>query len=179
MRKPRLHSPSSTKGGQAILTAFIVVTLVSVAAANLPDSPLRRLLDTFAQPYRNLVGLNQGWDVFAPNPPRQSRFFEAVLAHEDGSATKWRFPRGAPALDAVWDDRWRKLAENQGETPGLWEQTASWLARREFERGRPVRAVTLIAWWRDLKPPGVKPETGQWQSNVYYVWRPPSRRPRG
>jgi hypothetical protein len=175
---PRVRSLSSTKLGRAILTAFLVVTLVSVVAENLPDSSLRRLLSTFAQPYTNAVGLRQAWDLFVNPGDGQSSFYEARLVHADGGVTTWRFPRGGP-LDVYWTERWRKLASYHGSRPELWEQTASWLARRESERGRPLKEVTLIIRWRDLNPPGVKPETGPWRSNAFYSWRPPSTRLRG
>ena len=177
MRQPRLPRLSSTGPGRAVLTAFLVVTLVTIVAANLPESPLRRILSTLTQPYANAVGLDQRWNVFAPNPRSHSLSFEARLVYADGGVTTWRVPHGGPVLGAYWDYRWRKWAERvtaDAFEDDLWEETASWLARREAERGRAPKKVTLVRRWRDLNPPGVDPETGPWRSYAFYSWRPGS-----
>jgi hypothetical protein len=173
--EPRLRSLSSTRLGRASLTAFLLLTLVTIVTESLPASPLPRLLSNVTDPYSNAVGLNQSWDLFAPNLRPQSSTFEARLLHVDGSVTTWRVPRGGPLVDAYWDYRWRKWSQILANRIGLWEATASWLARRESERGRPLKEVTLIARWRDLRAPGVMPETGPRRSNAFYSWRPASR----
>jgi hypothetical protein len=165
---------SATQPGRAILTAFVLFTLVTIITANLPDSPLRGLLSTVTEPYRNAVGLNQRWNLFAPEPGRQSSTMVARLVGVEGRETTWRLPRGGPATHAYWDYRWRKWSSVLADEPDLWDEAASWLARREATRGRRLREVTLVARWSELKPPGVKPETGPWRARAFYRWRAPS-----
>ncbi len=172
---PKLRS---SKARRALLSAFLLVTLLSVVAANLPDSRLRGTLLTVSQPYLNALGLDQRWNVFAPNPRRQEIYLEARITDADGRVRIWHAPRGGPLLSAYWDYHWRKWVESaiaDAHRDDLWEPTASWIARKESQRGRSPREVTLIRRWRDLKAPGTVPENGPWRSFDY--WRPGAQKP--
>lgn len=170
----------SSKVRKVLLSAFLIVTLVSTVGANLPDSQLRRTLVSVGQPYLNAVGLDQRWNVFAPNPRRQEIYLEARIIDADGREQTWHVPRGGPFLGAYWDYHWRKWVESaiaDAHRSDLWHPTASWVAGKVAERGRPPREVTLIRRWRDLGPPGPRPQNGPWRTFAYYTWRSEASKP--
>ena len=51
------------------------------------------------------VGLQQSWDVFAPDPIHQEVVFDAVVTFADGSEVRWRPPH-ARGLGADRSHRW-------------------------------------------------------------------------
>jgi hypothetical protein len=161
----------STAAGRAAISAFIAVSLVFVAAVNLPRSSLRHDLLTPGQPYLNALGLDQRWDVFAPEPRKQVIDLVARVTFADGSQASWHLPYRGALIGAYSDYRWRKWLEN--EIPDadrrLWRPMALFAARHVAAGGRrPVR-VTLVRRWYDLRPPGTKPDRGPWKSFAYYT----------
>jgi hypothetical protein len=155
---PRLED---TRRGRTALTAFILLVLVLLFAANMPVSIAKDRLLAVAQPVLNAAGLDQGWGVFSPNPPRETSLVYARIDHIDGTAAI----RGIPYTSGIseyWNYRWSKLGEQLQRNDRLPERIAfaRWMADRDREAGgRPVR-VTLVRQVRFLPPPGQQPEFG-------------------
>ena len=161
----------STAAGRVAISAFIAVSLVFVVAANLPRSSLRHDLLTPGQPYLNALGLDQHWDVFAPEPRKQAIDLVALVTFSDGSQATWRPPYRGALVGAYSDYRWRKWLENAiaDANRRLWRPLALFAARQASTvGGRPVR-VTLIRRFYDLRPPGTRPDRGPWKSFAYYT----------
>src|SRR5438552_1474311 len=53
-----------SRAGRAVLTVLLVVTLGAMILSNLPDSQLRRSGLRLANPYLDLTGLHQNWNLF-------------------------------------------------------------------------------------------------------------------
>lgn len=170
--------------GRSLISALIIVTLVSVIATQLPNSELKRVIVRADQHYINAIGLDQTWGVFAPDPRRSSLDLRATVRYADGSTGTWRLPRAEPFIGNYWDYRWRKWLENvvqESNRDELFEPTAAWIARQTSRDGqRPIR-VTLIRRVQPLPPPGKDRDHGPWQQAAYYTLdlKPSDRGERG
>jgi hypothetical protein len=151
--------------GRALISAFVVITLVVIVAANLPASELKTKLTRVAGPYTDATGLNQVWGVFAPDPRRQVLLVEARIEYADGSTEVWRPPRGPPFPNSYRDVRWRKWVE---VVPLALPQTALWLARSHTHDGRVPTHVEIVQRRYKLLPPGNGPDRTPWETRVLY-----------
>jgi len=148
--------------GRVAISLVIVATLACVAASNLPQSHVRRTLLEGAGPYLNATGLDQDWNLFAPDPRRVSLGLEARVTYADGSVERWRAPQRGALLGAYSGYRWRRLAEStilHGGDEALARRIATWIAReRQGGRQRPLY-VQLVMRYARLPPPG--PQAGR------------------
>jgi hypothetical protein len=161
----------STPAGRVAISLFIVVTLAFVVVTNLPRSSLRHDVLVPGQPYLNALGLDQRWNVFAPEPRKQAIDLVSLVTFSDGSQTEWRLPSRAALVGAYSDYRWRKWLENATADAHreLWRPQALWIARNASSAGRrPVRVV-LVRRFYDLLPPGTTPDRGPWKEFAYYT----------
>jgi hypothetical protein len=161
----------STPGGRVAISIFIVVTLVFVVATNLPRSALRHDVLVPGQPYLNAVGLDQRWNVFAPEPRKQVIDLVSRVTFLDGTQTEWRLPRRGAPIGAYSDYRWRKWLENAiaDANSELWRPLALWIGRNATSPGRTPARVTLVRRFYDLRPPGTTPDRGPWKEFAFYT----------
>jgi hypothetical protein len=158
--------------GRALITVFLVVTVVALVFWNMPDSRLRYRVLKVLQPYVFATGLDQNWSVFAPDPRRQVLDLNARIEYADGSAEIWKLPSGGALIGTYWDYRWRKWLEyvSSDAHQDLWKPAAIWIARYEADRSRRPVQVTLIRRWYEINPPGVKSkESKVWNEFEYYT----------
>ncbi len=150
------------------MSVFLVALLAAVVLWNLPESPVRERSAPVVEPFVNAAGLDQRWNLFAPDPPRQTLQVVARIEYTDGSLALWHSPR---------NDRWRKWlgAIPSQRSRSLWEPTAAWIGAHHDGGGRQTRRVELILRRRDLPPPGSGlPET-PWQEDLFFTYDvPPS-----
>lgn len=117
--------------------------------------------------YLSEVSLEQGWDVFAPDPVSVHVELEAIVRFSNGTERVWRPPRANAPLAATayhWD-MWARTVL-LGPSP-MAEATARWVAARYRDDGRPVQ-VTLRRRWFTLPPPG-SPSLRRWHESDFYV----------
>ena len=153
--------------GRALISAFVIVTLVVIVAANLPLSELKLKLVRVAEPYIDAVGINQVWGVFAPDPRRQVVALLARIHYGDGSTGIWEPPAGWPFPDSYRDVRWRRWLD-AAFREDFAEFTAAWIARVEADKGRDPVQVDLVKRSYLLFPPGTSPDHSPWMEDVYY-----------
>lgn len=142
------------------VSVFLVVSLVFMAATNLPGSRLREKVLVAGDPYLVALGLDQNWAVFAPDPRREVLDVVGRVTFTDNTTRTWRFPRGGPLVGAYWDYRWRKWLEwvvSDAHRGDLWDPAARYIARQEDKPGHHVKQVTLIRRFYALLPPGTNP----------------------
>jgi len=161
--------------GKAVISLFVLVTIVAIATINLPESQTKRSLSKLTQPYANAIGIDQAWGVFAPDPRQESIELEAEITYPDGGQESWRAPERDAVIGTYSDYRWRKLTENaivQGDGP-IARQLALWVVRHERKRTERPSGVVLIKHSRKTLPPGtVSPSPPTDQENRFLELTP-------
>ena len=155
----------STAGRLAL--SLVVTFIVGVVLAwNLPPSHLRDAVMPVVQPVVAGVGLDQRWNLFAPNPPQRTYEVVARITYADGGLALWE----APA-----NDRWRKWlgVVRTRQNRLLWEPTAAWIARHHDGAERGAVRVDLIRRFRDLPPPGNPSIRFPWQEEIFFTYDVP------
>jgi hypothetical protein len=143
----------ASAAGRIAISALVVAVLAAIAIGSVPESGLRSGLARHAVPTLNAVGLDQRWDLFAPEPRRSSIDLVAHITLADGNTESWSPPRRDALLGAYSAYRWRKLAERtivRGGDAALARSLVDWIARE-----RPgARYVQLVARTARLPAPG-------------------------
>ncbi len=156
----------SSPAGRRVLSAVLVFTLAAVGAWNLPPSALRDATRPVVEPYVRTVGLDQVWNLFAPDPPRTTFEVLARIEYADGTSSTWRAPR---------NDRWRKWlgAVRLDRNMSLWIPTAAWIAGHHDHGGRRPVTVTLVRRGRELAPPGSGAGDPEGEEYPFFTYRVP------
>ncbi|MEM7152886.1 MAG: hypothetical protein AAF799_08585 [Myxococcota bacterium] len=105
---------------------------------------------------------DQGWGMFAPNPPRHNRFLQVLVTDADGEVWDLRTDLYAPErreFPFVWNDRSRKMKRVLIRKKGKGSRYRKWYARYycrtwalEHE-GRVPRQVQLVHHWYRIPSP--------------------------
>ena len=176
LRLPTQERIEASDLGRAVISAFLIVTLVSVIAVNMPgESRMRANLLKVTQPFVNASGLDQTWSVFAPNPRQTSAGLIGHVTYADGTDGEWRPPKADPFVGQYWDYRWRKWYENvilEARSKETWKPAAAFIARQERNRGRKPVEVTLVKRESSLRPPDTPgPDETPFRETPYYTLR--------
>ncbi len=159
------------RSGRAAISLLVAVVVASIVTSSMTNGALKPALLRHDQALLALLGLDQRWDIFAPDPRRRVVDVRARIDYADGPAEEWRLPRGAPVVGGYWDGRWRKWLDSAaflGPQSQLWGELAGWLARDRVRSGRrPVR-VTLVGRYFEQRPPGSTPLRGPWRDLVVH-----------
>lgn len=163
----------SSTWGRVLLSVSIALIVTGMVLTQLPGSALRRAGDRVFRPYISAVGLDQNWEVFAPDPRQMSLDVHAIVDFADGSTARWNVPTGDMFVGTYRTYRWQKWMENlRADTNAeLWEPTAQWLAREHADEGEVVR-VTLVRRWYDTPRPGTSSARPPWNEYEFFVHRP-------
>jgi hypothetical protein len=156
--------------GRAVITGALLFILASLIAANIPPSYAQRQLNSFVQPVRDGVGLDQDWGVFAPDPRRQTVALQARISYTDGTSETWNVPTGDPFVSEYRTYHWQKWSEyaRLDDHQELWEPFAVWVARTHNSSMRHPNEIALTRSWFDLNPPGSHPSRGPWHEYTYF-----------
>jgi hypothetical protein len=179
-RRPGLQQRlESSRAGRWLISAFLVATVGAIVVTNLPAGAVQRRLAPVTQPYLNATGLDQSWNMFAPDPRTEILYLEARVVHADGRVTIWRPPTGGPLLGSYRDSHWRKFVEHAVVRPGnsfgwpqLWRPLALYVASQEADDGSPPVSVTLVKRSAFVLPPGGNaPDHTPFREEPYYTLR--------
>jgi hypothetical protein len=160
--------------GRAVITGVILVTLGAMIISNLPDSTLRKTAIPIVRPLLDTTGLNQNWNLFAPNPRRATLRLEARIDYEDGTTSIWRTPISDQLVGEYRAFRWRKWASYvvANDRRFLWPLTAVWLARMHYRNGKvPIRVTLYKQSYTAPKPGSGDYRQPPWQEHFLYRLR--------
>lgn len=169
-----LPGSRSARVQRALISVFLVVTIVAVVSHFIYAPDLQRNLFKVTRPYATALGLDQNWGVFAPDPRPQTIDMRARIFYADGTTEWWDLPDRNPIFGEYVDYRWRKWLEyivNPAFRAVLFRPLAAWLARTHTDaRHVPVR-IAFVSRWFDLYPPGsVKGNLrSDWREQAYYT----------
>lgn len=153
-----------------MLSLVIVFIVLGMFLTQLPASALRRAGERVFRPFISAVGLDQNWEVFAPDPRQMTLDLHAIVEFADGSTARWDVPTGDMVLGTYRTYRWQKWMESvrADANAHLWEPTARWIAERYDEQGEVVR-VTLVRRWYDTPQPGTSSDRPDWNAYEFFV----------
>lgn len=161
----------SSRRGRMAISLLVAVIVASIVTSSTIDAWPERSLLRHDQALLSFTGLDQRWNIFAPDPRRRVIDVRVWIVYADGPVEKWRLPRGAPVVGGYWDGRWRKWLESAvqlGPRSKLWSGLAAWLARERAESGRQPVRVTVVSRYYDQRPPGAASLRGPWRDLVVY-----------
>jgi hypothetical protein len=160
----------SSAAGRAAISVLIVVLLGAVAIINMPDSITKNALAPVAGRVANVIGLDQGWAVYAPAPRRLSTYLEARVLDRDGTTTVVPTPITS-GLSEYWDYRWQRYADTLLSGPDntpRWAPYARWIADQQRAEGRRPVVVTLWNISAESQPPSAAVPRTPWVERQFF-----------
>lgn len=165
-----------SRWGRVAISLLVVLVIGLEVATHLPPSALDRAVDEPADRAVRLLGIEQAWGVFAPNPRTTSLRLEAHVTFADGSSTTWTVPSGPRIGSNLRFYRWRKWLE-RARADGyrsIWRPTAEWIASIHSDGPSPVTRVELVRHFRENVLSG---DPNPWQEATYFTLDLPERAP--
>lgn len=160
----------SSTAGRAAISVLIVVLLGIAAIINMPDSITKNALVPVVARAANVIGLDQGWAVYAPAPRRVSNYLEARVLDRDGSTTVLPAPI-TTGLSEYWDYRWQRYSDsilNGPDNKPRWAPYARWIADQQRAQGRHPVVVTLVNVFSESQPPSGATPRGPWTERPFF-----------
>jgi hypothetical protein len=154
--------------GQLIITVGVVLFLLCEIGTNLPSSAIQRKESETTNRFARILGVEQEWGVFAPDPRPTSLRLEARVTFEDGTRTVWHVPEGSSIGENLRYYRWRKWLERarSDSYTAIWDPTARWIASLYEGRRSPVSRVQLVRRFHDN---ALGPDQPPYREHVYYT----------
>lgn len=160
----------SSPRGRALISVLIVVLLATAAIVNMPESITKKALNPVAGRVANVIGLDQGWAVYAPAPRRVSSYLQARVLDRDGTITVIPAPITA-GLSEYWDYRWQRYADsilNGPDNVPRWAPYARWIADGQRAEGRHPVVVTLVNISAESQPPNAAAPRNPWVERQFF-----------
>ena len=135
--------------GSMLMVAFIAFLVLW----NLPDGQPSQDVSPVVSPVVYALGMEQYWQLFAPDPADQSLELHARISFADKRIKLVPLPHFGILFGPYRSYRWEKLETNvcYNEDKGLLEAASWWFARQE---GPEVRTVALKCAAQPVEPPG-------------------------
>ncbi|MDT5014042.1 MAG: hypothetical protein QOD39_202 [Mycobacterium sp.] len=148
--------------GEVVISALVTVVVLIGVLWNLPNSDLKRSLTPTLRPIAAATGLQQTWQMYAPDPISGLEDMQVRVRMADGSERVWRFQRGDRVVGPFTWYRWQKLKEQVIRDPASRPGLAHWVVRQlTTPAERPVHVQMMFR--NELLPPpgkaGPKPVT--------------------
>jgi hypothetical protein len=153
--------------GEVLISALVTAVLIIAVVCNLPDSQIKRSAEPALEPVATSSGLEQVWQMYAPDPVRRLEILEVHVTMADGGDRVWSFHEGDRVLGAFHWYHWQKLKEQAIRQPATREGLSMWVVRHLTVPGdRPTR-VQMLFHAQDFAPPG-KPTTSDFVTETLY-----------
>lgn len=144
---------------RTVASAALAGGVALLVLANVPATRTNQELGRFS--------LEQGWDVFAPDPVSAHVELVGVVRFADGTERVWHPPRANAAFAPVayhWDMWSRTVLLGPS---AMADAAARWVADQYGTDPAPVE-VTLRRRWFTLGPPG-STSARRWHESDFYV----------
>ncbi|WP_413580564.1 hypothetical protein [Bdellovibrio sp. HCB288] len=147
------------------ISVFIAFNLMIIMTASFPDrSELGRLILRNFGYYIDVVGLEQPWSMFAPNPMSLNSYIEVEILFKDKSIEKWSLPRPtqmAGASKVIGGDRYRKFTQEYlmpDKNEEIWFDVARYVTRNVNQiesqgRKREIEKLQFYRYYNYVKNP--------------------------
>ena len=147
---------------RVVMRLFILLNLTSILLYGIPSCPSVQFPRQKLRWYVRSVGLDQAWNMFAPNPADTDCEFFVRGKLRDQTSFEWMLPRYSRGdlLHEVVFERGRKFEERVrlDKNKAIWPIVANRIANRiVLERGE-VAEISLVRRWVKVESPyGVRP----------------------
>ena len=133
---------------QIIISAFIVFYWFMVLICVCADCPIKTFLHQYTRLPELLMGSEQSWRMFCPNPRTYSMHPYAIVTFKDGTTTYYEFPRleKMSQWDAMLRERLRKHYDDilpWFEFRMFRPYVARYVARGVYDASNPPIQVSL------------------------------------
>jgi hypothetical protein len=140
--------------GRALISAVVSVVLLISIVWNLPDSAIKDAFTPPLEPIASATGLNQRWQMYAPNPIQRLEFVDIHVTMADGTNRVWAMREDHPFVGQFSWYHWQKLKEQSIRQPSIRAGIAHWAVRQlTAPSEHPVR-VRMIFHAQDNPAPG-------------------------
>lgn len=155
---------------RVVLSLWVAGIVIVMVCGTFSDTGVQATLKAATQPIRTITGLNQHWDVFAPNLRMNSTYIDGRVDFSDGTSKIYGITtrRG---LGAYSDYRWQKFEESirPDTASALWPAYAEYLVGRARAEGRSPVRISLIRRSAETLPPGPGPQRRPWTESTIFV----------
>lgn len=157
--------------GRFVTNAFVVFHISAVAMWCMPD---KDCTSTFKhevkKPFRRyllVTQTSQGWNMFAPNPPRSNVFLKVLVTDRNGQVWDLKtdvYAEENKPIPWILNDRMRKMNRRvSGGESGNGDMYMKWLARyhcrdwaKEHAGAEPMQVELVKMWYRIPGPEEVR-----------------------
>ncbi|MDL5160204.1 hypothetical protein [Actinomycetospora termitidis] len=160
----------SSTGGRITISVLIVVLLGIAAIVVMPDSITKRAIVPAVGRAANVIGLDQGWALYAPTPRGLATYLEARVLDRDGTTTAVPIPI-TTGLSEYWDYRWQRYGDtllNGPDNRPRWAPFARWIADQQRSAGRHPVVVTLVNISAQTQPPAAPIPRTPWVERQFF-----------
>ncbi len=140
--------------GQAVISGMVFLILLIGVVWNLPSSKIQQLLTPVLEPIAQVAGLDQVWQMYAPEVIRQQEFTEVHVIMADGSTRTWVAPSGDKVIGTFEWYHWQKLKENLPRDPSTQADFAHWVVRQLTSSDEDLSRVQIVMRTVQIPPPG-------------------------
>ncbi|SEH50293.1 hypothetical protein SAMN04489835_0623 [Mycolicibacterium rutilum] len=140
--------------GEVAISALVTVVVLIGVLWNLPNSELKRAMTPALRPVAAAAGMQQNWQMYAPEPIAGLEDIQIRIRMADASDRVWRWQPGDKVLGPFSWYRWQKLKEQVIRSPEPRAGLVHWVVREMTTAAeRPVHAVMFLRV-QPLPPPG-------------------------
>ncbi len=142
--------------GEVVISVLVTVVVLIGVLWNLPNSEVKRSMTPALRPVAAAAGMQQNWQMYAPEPISALEDVLIRVRMADGSERVWKWHPGDKLLGPFSWYRWQKLKEQVIRTPQSRAGLVQWVVRElTTPAERPVHAAMLLRS-QPLPPPGKK-----------------------
>lgn len=153
--------------GEVVISGLVAVILFVCVVWNLPDAEMKRKLTPMITPFVLATGLDQGWQMFAPDPPHRLDVLLVHVTMSDGAERIWTFRPGDKVVGSFRWYHWQKMRE-----AAVWQHEsqqgfAHYIARQlAGPAEQPVR-VRMVLRQQPLAAPGTNSADPPTERTIY------------
>jgi hypothetical protein len=167
-RQPSLSERfEKSLAGEVLISALVTAALIIAAVWNLPESEIKRSAKPSLEPFATASGLEQVWQMYAPDPVRRFEILEIHVTMADGSDRMWSFNEGDRVLGPFHWYHWQKLKEQAIRQPNVRPGLSMWAVRHLTVPGDHPVHVQMLFLSQDFAPPGKATTSGFVTETLY------------
>lgn len=167
--------PLASPARRVLISVFLLFHffLMLVWSSPIYPRPILKLW-RFTRAYMEWSGLDQRWNLFAPEPLITNGYLVAQITYRDGQKKDWMFPRAEDYgyYRRYFMDRqvsWGYETLGKNSNAALWPDAARYVARLNNLPNNPPVAVALTRHWSNI-PPLMSGQPMKWSQDTFFTY---------